>query len=129
MVVQVSVTSQPTRLVYHFHLDMCQLVLPFFDLFKVILTTSGFYNFRKHKPKISAWYLSYVRSFVGFVPDVAKRVIQTSAGAIVNPDADNVMRTTSYTYQIPYLNTWSMLPAVMIWIPCCALIHWCQCKQ
>ena len=35
---------------------------------------------------------------MGFVPDVTKRVAWTLAGAIVYPDADNVMRSTSIVH-------------------------------
>ena len=77
------------------HFDKCWLILPFLDSFEVILTTLGFYNFRNYTPQISAWYCSYASFFLGFVPGVAKRAVRTSAGAIVYPDADNVMRTTS----------------------------------
>ena len=44
------------------------------------------------------WYSGYVRSFVGFVPDLEKCVVRTSVGTVVYPDADNVVQKTNITH-------------------------------
>ena len=68
------------------------------DSFEAVLTTSGFYNFRHHTPQISEWYRGYVKSFVGFVPDIGTIVVRTSVGTVVYPDADNIMRATNLVH-------------------------------
>ena len=98
VVVCVAVDPRPARLFYLSHLDMCWLVLPFLDSFEAVLTTSGFYNFRHHTPQISEWYRGYVKSFVGFVPDIGTIVVRTSAGTVVYPEADNIMRATNLVH-------------------------------
>ena len=92
--VPVSLRSPPP---YFSHEMMCSLVLPYLDSFEVVLTTTAFFKYVNCTPAVSAWYRRYLRSHVGFVADVANRVVRTSAGAVVHPELGNVMRVQTLT--------------------------------
>jgi len=95
--VSVPVSLRSSSPPYFSHEMMCSLVLPYLDSFEVVLTTTAFFKYVNCTPAVSAWYRRYLRSHVGFVADVANRVVRTSAGAVVHPELGNVMRVQTLT--------------------------------
>ena len=73
-----------------------QKILPFLDSFEVLYTTKGLYAYRTFTLTIFAWHMAYIaKSFSGFVPDLARRVVRTTAGRTVYPDLGTFMCPSS----------------------------------